>query len=82
MIAVADGSIECKIEEVLSSYQPYIQGHGGSISLVKYEQGIVYVRLEGACAHCPASLFTLKLGIEEGLKKEIPSIQEVIALED
>lgn len=78
----SQGSVQERIQTILNSFHPYIQEHGGLISLVRYDSGIVYVRLEGACATCPASIYTLKLGIEEALKKEIPSIIEVVAVED
>ncbi len=78
---MADDSILIRIEQVLDSYRSYIKSHSGDIQLVKYQQGIVYVRLQGACVSCPASLFTIKYGIEEALKEAIPDIVEVIPVE-
>ncbi len=78
---MSDG-IQEQIQTVLDSFKPLIQLHGGSIVLERYEQSIVYVRLEGACASCPLSVYTLKLGIEEALKKALPEITQVIAVED
>lgn len=75
-------SIIAIIEEVLASLSPLITGHGGSISLVKYENDTVYVQLAGNCVGCPASIFTLKLGVEEALKAKLPHLKEVIALEE
>ena len=66
-----------QIEQVLDELRPYIQGHGGNVSLVKYEQNIVYISLTGACQTCPFSLITLKLGIEERMKENVPSIESV-----
>lgn len=57
--------------------RPYIQGHGGDLSLVKFENNIVYVSLTGACQTCPFSLITLKMGIEEQLRQRIPDIISV-----
>lgn len=71
-----------KIQEVLSTLRPMILNDGGNIEFIKYENNIVYVKLLGACVHCPASMFTLKLGVEEALKAEIPEISEVIAADD
>jgi Fe-S cluster biogenesis protein NfuA len=53
---------------------------GGNVELVEVEEGVVKVRLTGACAGCPMSQMTLKMGIERHLKKEIPEIKEVIAV--
>ena len=69
------------IKSVLAKMQPMIQGDGGDIEFINYENNIVYVKLHGACVHCPVSMFTLKLGIEESLKAEIPDLKEVIAVE-
>lgn len=70
-----------KIEEVLEQLRPNIQMDGGDIELVKYEDCIVYVRLHGSCVGCPSSIYTLKLGVEEALRDQVPEIQEVVAVE-
>ncbi len=70
------------IEEVLAQLRPVIQGDGGDITFVKYENDIVYVKLAGACIGCPASMYTLKLGVEEALRDKLPNLSEVIALEE
>jgi Fe-S cluster biogenesis protein NfuA len=70
-----------KIEDVLQELRPNIQMDGGDIEFVSYTGGIVSVRLQGACTSCPLSLYTLKLGIEERLKEQIPDVVEVIAVE-
>jgi Fe-S cluster biogenesis protein NfuA len=77
---MADDQVIEQIQAILLQYQPYIKNHGGLIEFVEYKQNIVYVRLHGACIGCPASLFTLKLGLEEALKTAIPSILEVISV--
>lgn len=69
-----------KIEDILQELRPNIQMDGGDIEFVSFKDGIVSVRLQGACVSCPLSLYTLKLGIEERLKEYIPDIQEVIAI--
>lgn len=72
--------IQKKIEEILSDLRPNIQMDGGDIEFVSFSDGVVSVRLHGACANCPMSLYTLKLGIEERLREAIPDINEVIAI--
>lgn len=54
---------------------------GGDIEFIKYEDRIVYVKLHGACVHCPVSMITLKLGVEEALRAELPEVKEVVAIE-
>lgn len=71
------------IKEVIEQLRPNIQMDGGDVEFVRYEDGIVYIRFHGACVGCPASMFTLKMGIEEALKEQLPgNVTEVIALED
>ena len=72
------GLIE-KIESVLLDLRPYIKNDGGDITFVSFnsDTGIVYVTLHGACTNCPMSAYTLKLGIEERLKEQIPEVKEV-----
>jgi Fe-S cluster biogenesis protein NfuA len=67
-----------KVKEVLDKIRPSLQADGGDVELVAVENGIVKVRLKGACAGCPMSQMTLKNGIEKLLKREVP---EVIAVE-
>ena len=69
--------IELGIIKVLQDVQPLIASHGGTIEFVKYEDNMVYVRLLGACTHCPFSAHTIKLGIEERLRTVFPEIRSV-----
>ncbi len=69
-----------QIQEVLEQLRPYFLMHGGNIDFVKFEQGNVYVQLFGACAGCDASSYTLKLLVEDTLKKEVPQVQFVIEI--
>ncbi len=71
-----------KIEEVLEEMRPNIQMDGGDIEFVSYVDGVVGLRLKGACATCPISMYTLKMGIEERLKEYLPDVVEVISVED
>ena len=67
-----------RVEKVLAKLRPYLQRDGGDIELVDVdEDGVVRVRLTGACVGCPMSQMTLKMGIERELKKEIPEIKRV-----
>lgn len=66
-----------KVEAVINKIRPMLQADGGDVELVDVEDGIVKVRLQGACAGCPMSQMTLKNGIERFLKKEIPEVKSV-----
>lgn len=71
-----------KIEEVLDSIRPAIRADGGDVELLDYREaeGVVEVRLLGACESCPISMMTLKEGIERRLKSSVPGIVEVLAV--
>ena len=68
-----------KVEAVLAKIRPSLVADGGDVELVDVNNGVVKLKLTGACAGCPMSTMTLKMGIERILKKEIPEIKEVIA---
>ncbi len=69
--------LEQKIREVLESVRPALQADGGDVEFIDYNDGIVTVRLKGACGSCPMSTMTLKNGIEARLRQEIPEIRAV-----
>lgn len=70
-----------KVEAVLNKIRPSLMADGGNVELVDVaEDGVVKVRLQGACAGCPMSQMTLKMGIERLLKKELPEVTEVVAV--
>ncbi len=70
-----------KVEAALGKIRPSLQADGGDVELVEVTaDGVVKVKLTGACSGCPMSQMTLKMGIEKTLKKEIPEIKEVIAV--
>ena len=73
--------IEQRIIEEIDKLRPFLQNDGGNIEFVKYENGIVYVKLSGACAGCSLIDVTLKEGIEEILINEIPEVKEVIKVD-
>jgi Fe-S cluster biogenesis protein NfuA len=66
-----------KVQEVIDKIRPALQRDGGDVELVGVEDGVVKVRLQGACKGCPMSQMTLKNGIEKFLQKEIPEIVRV-----
>ena len=74
--------IEDKIKEEIEKVRPYLQGDGGDVEFVKFEDGIVYVKLSGACSNCSLIDFTLKDGIEEILVNEIPEVRQVLAVDE
>lgn len=69
--------IEKKIIEEIDKIRPFLQGDGGDIEYVKYEDGTVFVRLSGACAGCSMVDYTLKDVVEEILVNEIPEVKKV-----
>ena len=67
-----------KVQKVLEAVRPFLQADGGDVELVDVtEDGIVKVRLTGACGSCPMSTYTLKMGVENKLKKELPEVKGV-----
>jgi len=68
-----------KVEAVLEKIRPTLQADGGDVELVDVSDGVVKVRLTGACAGCPMSTMTLKMGVERILKEQIPEIKAVEA---
>lgn len=69
-----------KVEAVLAKVRPSLQADGGDVELVAVEDGIVKVRLQGACHGCPMAQMTLKNGIERTLQAEIPEVKEVVSV--
>ncbi len=69
------------VEQALNKIRPVLQADGGDVELVEItEDGVVKVRLTGACKGCPMSTVTLKMGIERYLKKEVPEVMAVEAV--
>jgi Fe-S cluster biogenesis protein NfuA len=70
-----------KVEAILNQIRPALQNDGGDVELVDVdEQGVVKVRLKGACGGCPMASMTLKNGIERTLKESIPEVKEVVSV--
>ena len=72
--------MENKVKEALEEIKPKIQADGGDIELVGIENGVVKVRLKGACVGCPMSALTLKQGVERLIKQKIPEVKSVEAV--
>jgi Fe-S cluster biogenesis protein NfuA len=68
------------VEVALEKIRPLLQRDGGDIELVEVSDGVVKVRLTGACKGCPMSQMTLKQGVEKMLMKEVPGLKEVQAV--
>lgn len=71
--------MEEQVREVLEKIRPQLQADGGDIELVSIDEGVVKVKLTGACHGCPMSQMTLKNGVERILKENIPAVQSVEA---
>ena len=69
-----------KVEAALEQVRPTLQADGGDVELVDVEDGIVSVKLTGACNGCPMATMTLKNGIERILRTEVPEVKEVVSV--
>ena len=69
---------EKKIIDIIDTLRPYMINDGGNIEFVKFEDGIVYVKMMGACAGCPMMDVTLTEGLEYTLKEEVPEVKSVV----
>jgi Fe-S cluster biogenesis protein NfuA len=70
-----------RVKNAIDQIRPNLQADGGDVELVDVaEDGVVKVRLTGACRGCPMSQMTLKMGIEKFLKKEVPEVKEVLSV--
>lgn len=67
-----------EVLEVLDKLRPFLQRDGGDVELIDVEDGIVKLKLMGACGSCPSSTITLKAGIERALVEEVEGVEEVI----
>ncbi len=68
------------VEKALQKIRPALQADGGDIELIDIQEGVVKVKLTGACGGCPMSQMTLKQGVERVLKQEVPEVKEVEAI--
>jgi Fe-S cluster biogenesis protein NfuA len=73
-----DDEVTAAIRELISTrVRPAVMMDGGDISFEYFENGVVYLRLKGACSGCPSSTVTLKMGIENMLRHYVPEVTEV-----
>lgn len=73
---------EKKIIEIIDALRPYLINDGGNIEFIKFEDGIVYIKMLGACADCGLMDFTIKDGIEFAIKEEVPEVKSVVNVAD
>lgn len=70
-----------KVQSVIEQIRPYLQNDGGDIEFIELtDQDVVHVKLKGACHGCPMAYQTIKHGVEATIKKHVPEIKEVIAI--
>ncbi len=69
-----------KIEKALETIRPALRGDGGDVELIDVGDGVVRVRLKGACGGCPMSQLTLTRGVEQAIKKAVPEVKKVEAI--
>ncbi|OXM13079.1 NifU family protein [Paenibacillus herberti] len=74
----AQSTMYDEVLDVLDKLRPFLQRDGGDVELVDVEDGIIKLRLVGACGSCPSSTITLKAGIERALLEEVEGVQEVV----
>ena len=67
-----------RIKTVIDKVRPYLQNDGGDVEFIRYENGVAYVKLIGACSNCPMAQMTLQDGIENALISEVPEVIKVI----
>lgn len=73
-----DAALEAQIKDVLDTYiRPAVMQDGGDVELDYFDDGILYLRMRGACAGCPSAIGTLKMGIENLMRHYVPEVQEV-----
>jgi len=80
---MAEETLKERVRSVLENVRPSLQADGGDVELVDVDdQGVVQVKLQGACGCCPMAQMTLKMGIERHLKAIVPEVKEVVAVKD
>lgn len=78
---LSGGDVESRVREILDrDIRPAVAMDGGDVVFEKYENGIVYVYMQGSCSGCPSSTATLKMGIETRIRDAVPEVKEVVAL--
>lgn len=75
---IDEAEIVKKVQDVINKVRPYLQNDGGDVLFKRYENGVVYVKLIGACSNCSMAQMTLQDGIENALISEVPEVIKVI----
>src|SRR5688572_2721679 len=71
--------VEERVREALAEVRPYLDSHGGDVELLAVEEGVVRLRMQGSCSGCPSSAMTLKLAIEDAIRKHAPEVAQIEA---
>lgn len=80
-MADENNSLKAQVEDALQRVRPGLQADGGDVELIDVsDEGVVQVKLRGACGTCPMAQMTLKMGIERHLKEKVPQVKEVVAV--
>ena len=74
-------TVETRVKKALEQVRPQLQADGGDLEYVGFDNGIVKVKLKGSCSGCPMSAMTLQWGVENFLKKQIPEVKKVEAVQ-
>ncbi len=69
-----------QVERALAKIRPMLQADGGDVELIDVTDGVVKVRLQGACAGCPGAQMTLRAGVEREIKQAVPEVKKVVAV--
>jgi Fe-S cluster biogenesis protein NfuA len=69
-----------RVENALKKIRPALQADGGDVELIEVNDGVVSVRLTGACGSCPMSTMTLKMGVERAIRQEVPEVKKLVAV--
>jgi Fe-S cluster biogenesis protein NfuA/nitrite reductase/ring-hydroxylating ferredoxin subunit len=72
-------AVETRVEAALERVRPYLRSHGGSVVLLRVEEGVVHLRLDGSCHDCPSSSRTIKLAVEDAIFEAAPEVEKVVA---
>ena len=81
MVNLMSETIENRVKKALEQVRPQLQADGGDIEYVGFDNGIVKVKLKGACSGCPMSAMTLQMGVENLLKNQVPEVKKVEAVQ-
>jgi Fe-S cluster biogenesis protein NfuA len=71
--------VEARVQRALDDVRPYLDSHGGNVELLRIDDGVAHLRLEGTCDGCPSSAVTLKLAIEEAVMRAAPELERIEA---